>query len=158
MIDLVKVGTKIMNYRKLNHMTQEELADTLSVTRQALSKWELGYTAPSIDTLLALCQVFNTTFEDLLCLQGEEKHDINPDNMFEHHSRPYIIHKIVTNALVIDIPSSFYLFSNQERMIILRAIKDKKITCNLSLLKTRLTPAEQKYLFDKVYYIGGINI
>lgn len=158
MIDLVKVGNKIMSYRKLNHMTQEELADSLCVTRQALSKWELGYTAPSIDTLLILCKVFNTSFEDLLCLHDENKHDINPDNMFEHHSRPYIIHKIVTGALVIDIPSSFYLFSIQERMIILRAIKDKKITCNLFDLRTRLTPAEQKYVFDKVYYIGGTNV
>ncbi len=48
MIDFYKVGNKITTFRKLSHMTQDDLAEKLNVTRQALSKWELGISAPQV--------------------------------------------------------------------------------------------------------------
>ena len=60
MIDFYKVGNKITTFRKLSHMTQDDLAEKLNVTRQALSKWELGISAPSINSLLSLCATFET--------------------------------------------------------------------------------------------------
>lgn len=38
----MKIGEKISELRKKNNLTQEELAEKLSVTRQTISKWELG--------------------------------------------------------------------------------------------------------------------
>ncbi|CCY07498.1 MAG: helix-turn-helix domain-containing protein [Coprobacillus sp.] len=73
MINLKKVGNKIQKYRKEKNMSQDELAETLFVTRQAVSKWENGISAPTIDSLLELCKLFQTNFEDILCLDDEDK-------------------------------------------------------------------------------------
>ncbi len=45
------IGKNIKRLRERNHMTQEELAEKLFVTRQAISKWENGKTEPDIETL-----------------------------------------------------------------------------------------------------------
>ena len=49
----------LLDIRKKNNFTQDEMADKLYVTRQAVSRWENGETMPSIDTLKAI----STTFE-----------------------------------------------------------------------------------------------
>lgn len=47
-------------------MTQEFVAETLGVIRQAVSKWESGLSDPSTTNLMALAKLFNMTPEDLL--------------------------------------------------------------------------------------------
>ena len=144
MIDFVRVGEKIAKYRRDQHMTQDELADRLYVTRQALSKWELGISVPSIDTLLDLCKVFNVSFEELLCLN--DKLDIDEDNIFMGHDRSYIVNAICKKELVVNIPDVFYQFSPSERLIILKNIKEGKIETNIDELLVKLTPAELRFL------------
>ncbi|MGD9605702.1 MAG: helix-turn-helix transcriptional regulator [Bacilli bacterium] len=155
MIDSYKVGLKIYEYRKNLQMTQDDLANQLNITRQALSKWENGTSLPSIDLLYSLCKTFKTGFEDLLCLNDNTTAD-DPHNLFKDHDRRFIINKIIRNELKVDIPDVFYQFSPSERMMVLKAIKEKKIACNLFNLKLRLTPSEQKFLFNKIS-IGGFK-
>lgn len=153
MIDTIKVGHKITQYRKDLKMTQDDLANQLNVTRQALSKWENGIGLPSIELLLDLCKVFDTHAEELLCLN--EKVQVDEDNLFKNHSRPYIMNQIQRGELKVNIPDVFYQFSSLERMQILRAIKAKKLTCNLDDLRVRLTQSEHKFLFNTIYK-GGL--
>ena len=47
-------------------MTQNELADKLFISRQAVSNYEQGRSYPSIDILLNMCKLFNTSLDDLL--------------------------------------------------------------------------------------------
>ena len=47
-------------------MTQEFVAETLGVSRQAVSKWESGVSDPSTTNLMALAKLFNMTPEELL--------------------------------------------------------------------------------------------
>ena len=47
-------------------MTQEELAARLSISRQAVSKWESGTADPSTSNLLALAKLFGVSAEELL--------------------------------------------------------------------------------------------
>ena len=144
MIDFVRVGEKIAGFRRDAGMTQDELADKLYVTRQALSKWELGVSAPSIDTLLELCKMFNISFEEILCIN--EKLEVDKDNIFQGHDRMYIINAIVRGELQVNIPDVFYQFSPNERMIILKNIKEGKLETNINELAVKLTPSELRYL------------
>ena len=68
MIDFVKVGMRIAEHRKRLGLSQEELADKLYVTRQALSKWENGTSVPSIDTLSQISKLFSVSVDELLGL------------------------------------------------------------------------------------------
>ena len=144
MIDFIRVGEKIAKYRRDAGLTQDELADRLYVTRQALSKWELGVSVPSTDTLIELCKVFKVSIEEILCL--DEKVDIDPDDIFKGHSRLFIVNAICRGELVVNIPDVLYQFSPSERLIILRNIKEGKIDTNINELLVKLTPSELKYL------------
>ncbi|MBR1377168.1 MAG: helix-turn-helix transcriptional regulator [Bacilli bacterium] len=52
--------------RKDNNLSQEELADKLNVSRQAVSKWESGQAYPEMDKVLQICKMFNLNIDDLL--------------------------------------------------------------------------------------------
>lgn len=52
--------------RKRNHMTQEELAEKIGVSRQALAKWETGETVPDLERSALIAQVFSVTLDDLV--------------------------------------------------------------------------------------------
>lgn len=52
--------------RKKNRITQEELADSLEVSRQSVSKWETGEAYPETEKLIALCDKFGVSLDDLL--------------------------------------------------------------------------------------------
>ena len=61
----MKFCEKLQKLRKEKGYSQEELADLLDVSRQAVSKWESGTTYPEMDKLLSLCKIFNVTLDDL---------------------------------------------------------------------------------------------
>ena len=52
--------------REDNNMTQDQMADKLMVTRQAVSRWELGETQPNTETLKILSREFNISINTLL--------------------------------------------------------------------------------------------
>lgn len=66
-----QVSTSIKQLRKEKSLSQEQLAEQLHVTRQAVSNWENGKTQPDIDTLTALSEAFSVSIERLI--YGKEK-------------------------------------------------------------------------------------
>lgn len=61
----MKFSEKLQKLRKENKLSQEQLADKLDVSRQAVSKWESGQTYPEMDKLLTMCKIFNCTLDEL---------------------------------------------------------------------------------------------
>lgn len=57
---------KLISLRKQKGYSQEELGNLLGVTRQTVSKWELGQTTPEMEKLIALSSLFNTSIDELL--------------------------------------------------------------------------------------------
>ena len=66
MIDNIAVGKTIAKLRQNKNMTQQQLAAALSVSHQAVSKWETGAALPDVQTLMALTRLFGITMEQLL--------------------------------------------------------------------------------------------
>jgi len=60
------ISKNIKRLRMLDNMTQDQLAEIMSVTRQAVSNWETGRTQPDIDTLNSLAEVFNTDINEII--------------------------------------------------------------------------------------------
>lgn len=56
----------LIQLRKMNHMSQEELAEKADVSRQTLSKWETGESLPDIEKAMLLADVFGVTLDDLV--------------------------------------------------------------------------------------------
>ena len=53
-------------FRKQNGYTQEDIAEKLSVSRQAVAKWESGETLPDIENCIALADIYGTTVDMLV--------------------------------------------------------------------------------------------
>ena len=62
----MKFAEVLVSLRSKRQMTQQELAERMFVTRQAVSRWETGETTPSADTLLALSRLFGVSVNTLL--------------------------------------------------------------------------------------------
>ncbi len=144
MLDLVKVGKKINKLRKENSLSQDDVADKLYISRQSVSKWELGLAIPTIDNVIELSKIFNVDIKEILCLNEDDEFDSN--DIFKNHSREYVINSILNGKIVIDFYEHFDEFTIKERMIILNAVKRKKISFNDKKVYKLLTDEEKKFL------------
>ena len=68
----MSVGERIAVLRKRHGMTQEQLADQLGATRQAVSKWESGKTNPDIEYIIAMSRFFHVSTDYLLLGQSSD--------------------------------------------------------------------------------------
>lgn len=73
------LGNKISKKRKENNYTQEQLAEILGVSRQAISKWESDITYPETEKLIRLSELFHCSL-DYLLKDAEETVDGNDSN------------------------------------------------------------------------------
>lgn len=71
MLNSIKVGNFIMEKRKSLGMTQQQLADKLNISFQAISKWENGTTYPNIEILRDLSIVLEVSVDEILA--GSER-------------------------------------------------------------------------------------
>ena len=73
------LAEKIMELRKKNGWSQEELANKLNVSRQSVSKWESAMSVPELDKILQLSEIFEVS-TDYLLKDANEKADYVPGN------------------------------------------------------------------------------
>ena len=66
MLDNISIGKYITKLRKANGYTQEDLAEKLGITAQAVSKWENGHTLPKTAILPLLAKLLNSTIDSIL--------------------------------------------------------------------------------------------
>lgn len=59
------IGQKLLDLRKEKHLSQEEVADKLNVTRQTISKWETEQSTPDFDKIVPLCELYGITADEL---------------------------------------------------------------------------------------------
>jgi len=78
------IGSRIQALRKERGMSQEELANKLSVSRQTVSQWETGQTAPSIDNIYTLKDIFGVSFDALMSERQTESPQKAPAAVIPH--------------------------------------------------------------------------
>jgi len=62
----MNLGCKFAKLRKERGLSQEELAESLNVTRQTISKWELNETSPNINQAKEISKLFNVSLDELV--------------------------------------------------------------------------------------------
>ena len=62
----------LVQLRKLNNLTQEDVAEKVGVTRQAIAKWEAGVTTPDLEKSRILAEIFEVSLDDLANYEPEE--------------------------------------------------------------------------------------
>ncbi len=66
MLNSIELGRRIRNRREQLKLSQTQLANSLHITPQAVSKWELGHSTPDISTIMALATWLSISIDDLV--------------------------------------------------------------------------------------------
>ncbi len=137
--------------RKEHNLSQEQLADELGVSRQAISKWESAVAYPEMDKIIALCDKFNLNIDDLLHkdikeVKGEEESKKKLNNSFDDFLR------FITNTI--------NLFSNMNFKSKVKCIFEQLIIALILFISSMIIYGVLENLFGhfvgflpgKVYY------
>ena len=69
----IETANKLLQYRKKNNLSQEELAEKIGVSRQAISKWERAEASPDTDNLILLAKLYGVSLDEMLSPEIEAK-------------------------------------------------------------------------------------
>lgn len=70
----MNLSAKLQLLRKKNGLSQEELAERVGISRQAISKWESGQSTPDLNKLILLSEIYNVTIDSLV--KDSDEYDI----------------------------------------------------------------------------------
>ena len=79
-------GENLQFYRKRNNITQEQLAESLNVSRQSVSKWESDASFPEMDKLLQMCDMFSCNLDTLTRGDAVQSSAVDTANYDAHMS------------------------------------------------------------------------
>ncbi len=97
----MKLSDKILTLRKRGGMSQEELAEKLNVSRQTVSRWELGSAQPDANNILQISKLFGVTADYLLNDDSSDNDLPNVKKVREDHSRQILIYLVTLEIMVL---------------------------------------------------------
>lgn len=114
----MNVAKKIFELRKANGMSQEQLAEKMNVSRQSISKWELGESLPDIDRLPELSKLFNVTIDSLLMSNDVDELKIRTESLekkqtylqIEFQKQQIRTYRILSSAFAYVVALSLFAF------------------------------------------------
>lgn len=127
--------------RKEHNLSQEQLADELGVSRQAISKWESAVAYPEMEKIIALCDKFNLNIDDLL-------HKDIKEVKGEEESKKKI------NSLIDDflkfITDTINLFSNMNFKSKIKCLFEQVIIITILFIISFIIVSSLNYLFSSI--------
>ncbi|MBP3597780.1 MAG: helix-turn-helix transcriptional regulator [Clostridia bacterium] len=94
------LGKRIIEMRKKNNLSQEQLAEKLEVSRQTISNWENGKFYPDIDALVRISRYFNISLDDLLSYDDKVLDYLKESTNVVKSNRK-LLYAIILNILLI---------------------------------------------------------
>lgn len=85
-MDQIKIGKFISENRKKQHLTQEQLAERLNISKNAVSKWERGLNLPDVSIMQDLCNMLHITLNELFIgekIDDNEYKKVADNNLLE---------------------------------------------------------------------------
>ena len=135
--------------RKEHNLSQEQLADELGVSRQAISKWESAVAYPEMDKIIALCDKFNLNIDDLLHkdikeVKKEEESKRKINDSFDDFL------KFITNTI--------NLFSNMNFKSKVKCLFEQLIIAFLLFLSSMVIYEVLESLFSRLIDFLPVNV
>ena len=107
----MNIGKKIIEIRKKNNLSQEDLAKMFFVTRQTISSWECGKSYPDIETIIKISDKFNVSLDKLL--KGDKKMVKKIDKKVRLNK--YLIITLII-LIIISIPLGIYGYKKNKEL------------------------------------------
>lgn len=141
----MEIGKKILELRKKNGLSQEALAEKVSVTRQTISKWELGETSPDLKQSKELSKIFKVSLDELT---DNDIKDILVEKTSNTEKLAGIILKIMKFTVIFIVVAPILLISLR---IIFKNIHEKN-SGRLMNTKIECTLHNETYNYEFNYY------
>ena len=153
-MDYEKIGNFIKQLRIEHNMTQQQLADKIPVTREAVSKWERGRNKPDRTSLEIISKIFNVTTEELLLGRRNENYNKKENknltlNLYDDNNKKQKALKIsMISLLVILIIFFIYYFITNFNSIKIYNISYEDINNNIMIYNGILVTTREKFYFN----------
>lgn len=112
---MTKFSELIKKYREENNLTQQEFAEKLHVSRQAVSKWETGSSYPNYEILKDIALLLNTTVDNLLSKEEIVKETINVKSKNKRNVMLILLTSLVALIAIIIGITSIAIASNRPK-------------------------------------------
>lgn len=90
-MDISDFGMRFKTLREEKHLTKTQVAKRLGISNSVISNYETGEKMPSLDTLIKIANMFNTTTDYLLGLNDTFTYNLNN---LDEHQKSYVRHTI----------------------------------------------------------------
>lgn len=97
----LEIANRLVEYRKKAGLSQEELADKLGISRQAISKWERVEASPDTDNLIALAKLYNVSLDELIYGKMEGEKAVPEDAPKDNAEAIVVEQEVVDNDVAI---------------------------------------------------------
>ena len=105
----MELGQRIKDYRNLNKMSQEELAERVYVSRQTISSWENDKSYPDIHSLIMLSEIFNVSLDDLVKGDIEIMKEKISENVISRFKKDSVIYGVLLIlSMILIVPMNKY--------------------------------------------------
>lgn len=128
----IEIANKLVKLRKQAGLSQEELADKLGLSRQAVSKWERAEASPDTDNLICLAKLYNVSLDDLLSTEDDPETIIKEQVKKDDEKKAEGVHIQEDGVHVIDDDGSEVI------------IKEGKVTVKGKEAERHLDPVERR--------------
>ena len=147
----MEIGKKIIDLRKKNGFSQEELAEKVGVARQTISKWELGETSPDLKQAKELSKIFNISLDELT---GNDIKDVLVEKTSNTEKLAGLILKLIKFIIIFIIAAPFILITLR---IIFKNIQENN-SGRLLNIKINCTLHDESYGYEFDFYENTGNI
>ena len=147
----MEIGKKIIDLRKKNGLSQEELAEKVGVARQTISKWELGETSPDLKQAKELSKIFNISLDELT---GNDIKDVLVEKTSNTEKLAGLILKLIKFIIILIIAAPIILITLR---IIFKNIQENN-SGRLLNIKINCTLHDESYGYEFNFYENTGNI
>ena len=122
----MKLEEKLVSLRKAKGLSQMKLAEMMNVSRQAISRWEVGAAVPSTDNLKYLGRLYDVHLEYLLHDDAPEPRDnvtADPAGQRKTFRRKFLI-VIVSLLVKMSVITCIYVYQNKEEVVPIDELTD----------------------------------
>ena len=138
----MEIGNKIMELRKKNNLSQEDLAEKIGVARQTISKWELGETSPDLKQSKELSKIFNVSLDELV------DNDIKNILIERTSNTEKLAGLIIKTLKIIGIVFLIFLIIDIMAFILFVGIRKSSITSVGQTVEMMCTLNQQDYIIE----------